>query len=165
MNSPTTVREFVWDAMLSADLSQRYYARLTVRFQSQDRWAKLLIAVTSSTTVSGWAIWSKAGLDWLWHGASAVTAIVGLALPVVDPTRSMKTANKLSAAWYAILKDYELLWSQVDTLPEVGARAEWEKLLEKEELLAESAATLGFDTHLAGQSEQEVRRSRGLEGS
>jgi len=157
------VRHLIWDSMLSADLNYRYFGGLTARFQNWDRFAKILIAITSSTVVSGWAIWGKPGVDWIWHTASALACIVSLALPIFDPANSMKAASRLTGAWFSILKDYELLWTRVDTLDESEARKFCHTIQEEEKRLVEIESSLNKHRGLALRCEDEVRRSRGLQ--
>lgn len=156
------VRLLIWNSMLSADLSNRYYGELTARYQSMDQWAKIFVAMTSSTAVSGWAMWGRPGLDWVWQTASALATLVALALPILDPANSMKMANRLTGGWFSILKDYEMLWTQVHEKTEPEARKLCQRILEEEKRLVELESALKKDRRLARRCEDEVRRSRGL---
>lgn len=162
VDESSKVRHLIWDSMLSADLNYRYFSGLAARFQNWDRFAKILVAVTSSTVVSGWAIWGKPGIDWIWHSASALACIVSLALPIFDPSNSMKAASRLTGTWFSIFKDYELLWTRVDALDESEAQKLCGAIQEEEKRLVELESTLNNHRGLARRCEDEVRWSRGL---
>lgn len=48
VGSDSKIRALVWDSMLSADLSYRYFCELGAKFRSRDRAAKIFLAITSS---------------------------------------------------------------------------------------------------------------------
>jgi hypothetical protein len=160
MDETSKIRRLIWESMLSADLNCRYFSQLVGRFQGGDRWSKIFVAATSSTVVSGWAIWGRPGLDWIWQGASGLAALVALALPIWDPANSMKVAAKLAGAWFSILKDYELLWTRVDELTEAQARELCERIQAEEKRVADLEPLLRENRRLARQCEEAVRRSR-----
>lgn len=111
MIEDSKVRRLIWDSMLSADLNQRYFRALASLYQRQDRAAKIVVAIATSAAVSGWWLWGTAGFDWVWQTFSVLAAAVAIALPIWDPARSMKTASALSASWFAVMREYELLWA------------------------------------------------------
>lgn len=156
------LRILIWNSMLSADLNFRYYSELAVRFQTVDHWAKIFLAITSSTAVSGWALWDTPGWEWLWKSLSAASALIALSLPVLDPAGSMKTASSLRGAWFSILKDYELLWSDAPDA-ETDARVQFTKLVQEEKRLVELERAMRRRRGIQKRCDTEVRRSRGLE--
>ncbi|MBU8920580.1 MAG: hypothetical protein KOO63_01855 [Bacteroidales bacterium] len=162
MGDNSKIRALIWESLLSADLNYRYFSRLGRRFQAQDRWAKIFMAFASSTVVSGWALWGAQGFDWIWKSVSGFAAVVSLALPIVNPADSLKKARAASVGWFAVKRDYELLWSHVDELPANEARASYERISEKEVHLVELEDSLGKNKSIARQCEDELRKSRGF---
>ena len=162
MDAGSELRHLIWDLMLTADLNGRYYGYLATRYRSADHWAKVFVAITSSTAVSGWALWGTPGLDWIWKAASAAATLVAIALPIFDPANSMKTASRLTGAWYSILSDYSLLWTQVDEASESLVRKRCQAIMAEERPLAELEATLPKHRRLILHCEAEVRRAREL---
>ncbi len=156
-------RDLLWNALLGADLSGRYFGRLTVRYQRWDRGAKILIALTASTSVSGWAVWGAPGLDWAWKVLSATSAVVAVALPIIDPTTSLKTAANLKASWGSILGEYELLWSELPMLSERSAHDAYQRIMNEEKKLGELEAVFPRSSRLILECQDEVCRARGLE--
>ena len=163
MDESSGIRRLIWDSMLSADLNHRYYGAFADLLQHWDRGAKIFVAIASSTAVAGWAVWSTPELSWIWHGAGALAAVVAVAQPVLDPTKSIKTAGQLTGAWFSILRDYNLLWASVHLVSETEALNQCQKIIEKEKLLAELEATLTTRRQLARRCEEEVRRFRGTQ--
>jgi hypothetical protein len=164
MSNHSGFRDLLWSALLGADLSGRYFGRLTVRYQRWDRGAKILIALTASTSVSGWAVWGTPGLDWVWKVLSATSAVVAVALPIIDPTTSLKATSNLKGAWVAILKDYELLWSELPMLSEQSAYDAYQRIMNEEKKLGELEAVFPRSRRLILDCQDEVCRARGLEG-
>jgi len=162
MDAGSKVRRLIWDSMLSADLNRRYFAALASRLRRQDMCAKVVVAAAASAAVSGWALWGTPGLDWVWESFSALAAIVAVALPICDPAKSMKTASTLSASWFAVMRDYELLWTKVDDLSETDGRSECQTMVTTEKALAEPETTLRQRRSLARRCEREVLLARGL---
>jgi len=154
------IRRLIWDSMLSADLNHRYYSGLADLLQRWDRGARMFLAITSSAAVAGWAVWSTAGLSWIWHGASALAAVVAVAQTILDHTKSIKTAGQLAGAWFSILRDYELLWASVGTASGKEVREQCQRIIREEKRLAELEATLTTRRQVARRCEEEVRRFR-----
>lgn len=162
MDAGSELRRLIWESMLDADLNDRYFGELTTGYQSKDRWAKVFIAIASSTTVSGWAFWGVPGLDWIWKLASAAATLVAIALPIFDPAASMKAASRLAGAWSSILSECKLLWTQVDAASEPEGRELLQAIMAKETPLAESESSLPKHLRLVRRCRSDVWRSRGL---
>lgn len=148
--------------MLTADLNYRYFGELAVRFQSRDRCAKFLMAATSSTSVSGWMIWGRPGWDWAWQALSGLTAVVAIALPVLDLPKSLRTSGTLHGRWFSIRSDYELLWARLDSLTDPDVCSKWKTIAEEEKRLVELESTIRTRNDLVLHCYDEVCKSRGL---
>ena len=61
-----SIRQVIWEAMLTADLNVRYWAHLSRRYSMWDKCIKILLALASSATVASWSFWNE--VDILWKG-------------------------------------------------------------------------------------------------
>jgi len=152
------LRQLIWESMLSADLSYRYYRALADSLQRSDKAAKITVAITSSAAVAGWAIWTTPGFNWLWQVASGVAAIVAVALPIVDPAGLLKMASQLAGGWFSVFRDCQLLWADVDSTSEPQLYERYERIVAEEKRLSEMEIGLTIRRRLLHACEQDVRR-------
>ena len=54
-----SIRQVIWEAALDADLNLRYWDHLSRRYSAWDKYAKIFLAIMSSSTVAGWGIWNE----------------------------------------------------------------------------------------------------------
>lgn len=148
--------------MLTADLNHRYFGELAVWYQGWDRRTKIFLAVTSSTSVSGWAIWGQPGWDWLWQSLASIAAVVAVVLPILNPSSSVGAASRLRGGWFSILKDYELLWAQLQSLDNAIALERCREIAVEEKRLDELDSTIKRRSKLVLLCHREVCKSRGL---
>ncbi|MDP2400823.1 MAG: hypothetical protein Q8M66_02490 [Actinomycetota bacterium] len=165
MNEGNSLRDLLWDSLLTADLNHRYHGTVSDYLQRWDKRAKIFVAIMSSTAVAGWAIWSNVGFSTVWTIAGGLAALVAIAQPILDPARSIKTSGQLSGAWFSILRDYELLWTTVDDSDDNNIRERLVPIFAEEKRLTELETTLSKRKRLARQCENEVRVSRGLDNN
>jgi hypothetical protein len=93
---------------------------------------------------------------------SGAAALIAIAHPILNPSASLKTASTLSGAWFAILKDYELLWSQLPSISEAAAQELYTRIVSEEKKLAELESTLHVRRNIVLDCQDEVCASRGL---
>lgn len=160
--SQEDLKALAWNSLLDADMNYRYFGCLGSRLERANRRASIFVAVTASTTVSGWAIWGKEGFEWLWQAASAASALAALALPFFDLPNKLKSCSTLKGAWFSILRDYELLWAELDSLSEAAGRARLAVSMKEEKDLIELEAPFGKDVKLVRACQDDVIRARGL---
>lgn len=154
----SSVRELAWDSLLSADLNQRYFAKLGDMHRHRDRWGKFVVAAFGSgSALAGWALWEQTGLEWMWPVLTGVAAVVAIALPIFDPAKTLKSSSTLAGAWFGIFKEYELLWAQIDKLDEPEVVKRLTKSVDEEKRLSEIESGLSKDRRLAREAESEVR--------
>lgn len=158
MGSGARVRDLLWDSVLTADLNQRYFVQLADGFRRQDQWAKLGVAVFSSgSALASWALWKQPGVQWAWPVLSGAAAIAAIALPIFDPANSLKAASGLSGAWFALFREYELLWAQVDSMSEEKMLGQLQTMGSEEKRLAEMETGFSTNKGIAARCEAEVR--------
>src|SRR2546423_763950 len=101
-----------WKRYTSARPSVPFVKRGT-RFDSlscsiSDTWTKIFLAVTSSSTVATWGFWTD--VAWLWKSLSAISAVLAVALPILDWNRKLSELSDLHGRWVQIRNEHENLW-------------------------------------------------------
>ncbi len=112
-----SIRQVIWEAALDADLNLRYWDHLSRRYSAWDKYAKIFLAIMSSSTVAGWGIWNEINILWtdlsLWKGLSAISAVTAIALPILDWQRKIGEVSNLKGKWSRISRAYENLWEDL----------------------------------------------------
>lgn len=135
----------------------RWHLNIKVGIKTQSS-----VAITSSATVSDWAFWGTPGIDWIWQTTSGLGTIVAIVNPIMDPIGSMKVASRLVGEWASILREYELLWSRVDTLSGQEARDIYQSITAKEDQLHELGVMIPSKRAIIDLCSRDVCMSRGL---
>jgi hypothetical protein len=112
-----SIRQVIWEAVLDADLNLRYWDHLSRRYSAWDKYAKIFLAIMSSSTVAGWGIWNEINILWtdlsLWKGLSAISAAVAVALPFLNWQKKIGDMSNLRGKWSRISRTYENLWEDL----------------------------------------------------
>ena len=112
-----SIRQVIWEAVLDADLNLRYWDHLSRRYSTWDKYTKILLAFTSSSSVASWSIWSEINILWidisLWKVLSAVSAAVAVALPFLNWQKKIGDMSNLRGKWSRISRAYENLWEDL----------------------------------------------------
>ncbi|GAB6163561.1 hypothetical protein JCM12298_27210 [Desulfothermus naphthae] len=156
------MRKTVWDSMLDADLNERYWTYLAKRYHDRDKWAKIFLAIMTSGTVASWGFWSQ--IEILWKILSAISALLAIALPILNWPKMVESMIDLKQKWFQIKSDYEILWLEIkDGInDENKVKKELKKLKEKEARISQKEANLPNDKKLLQRCRNEVLKSRGL---
>ena len=159
------LRKSVWEGMLSADLSVRYYDALARRFYVCDLWAKIFFAVTSSSVVAGWAVWNDPkefpSFNVTWKVVSACSAVLAISVPFFQHAKKLEIAGRVKCECIEIQKEYELLWSRVDDDSPRQVEAQLRKIWSKEHKVNSIACIFsGTDKKLANRCHYEVNHAR-----
>jgi hypothetical protein len=150
-----------WYAVLEADLHQRYWRYMGLRFNRREGYAKIFLAATASATVASWSIWADNKA--LWQGLSIVAAIVSVALPIIDVPRKVDLMAEVQASWLQFMHDYEELWSSRTSLSDKQFTSRLSALKSREvEVVKKSARLPSDDKKLADLCQKEVFTSRKL---
>jgi hypothetical protein len=159
MNSETT--STVWSALLDADLNSRYWRLMALRHTRREKYAKIFLAVTASATVASWAVWEH--VRPLWQGLSVVSAVVSVALPILDVPKDVKKMAEAQAEWTQLMHEYAELWEQRAALADADFSSKLKALRAREVKVSSETATLpSDDTGLAERCYAEVLKTRGL---
>jgi hypothetical protein len=155
------LRELVWNSLLTAQMNACYWNSLALRYNDREKWLKIFLAVTASSTVAGWTIWAH--YDFLWKTLSGLSAIVAVALPILDYSGQVEKMTKLASKCAQLRVGYELLWAQFDSLSPQSILDAQGKLAQQEIELSDVQAALPDDRKLLEQCQNEVLKSRGYE--
>jgi len=150
----------VWESMLDADMHVRYWRYLAQRYRSHDKVAKIFLAITASSTVAGWAIWTQHPTAW--QILSGLSAVIAVALPIMKWSEEMQVTAVLYGEWNQLRTSYEQLWGKLDRMDQSEAEKALEGLETRETKLSTSEITLPYSRKLLKQCQDEVKQSRGL---
>ena len=157
------MRELIWNSMLTAQMSACYWNSLARRYNGREKYLKIFLAVTASGTVAGWTIWAH--YDIVWKILSGLSAIVAVALPILDYSGQVEKMTKLASKCAQLRVGYEQLWAQIDSLSQQSILDAQGKLAQQEIELSDVQAVLPDDRKLLEQCQSEVLISRGYKTS
>lgn len=150
-----------WKSLLDADLNTRYWRLMSLRYMRFEGHAKIFLAATASATVASWSLWA----DWkiVWQSLSVISALVSVALPIVDAARKVEVMNEAQTDWLRLMHDYEELWRLRTALTEKTFPNKLSALKLREVDISRKTAKLpSDDIKLANSCHDEVLKSRGL---
>lgn len=158
------MRKIIWDSMLDAEMNERYWSKLSNRYYKKEQRTKIFLAIMASGTVASWSFWST--YEILWKLLSAASALVAIALPILNWPKIIQSMNVLTEKWALITSDYELLWLDVKKgikeKDEIRIKKELKNLMTKESTLSQKEANLPDDPKLLQKCMNEVKKSRGI---
>ena len=156
------MRRIIWDSMLDADLNERYWSYLAKRYYNREKYAKIFLAVMTSGTVASWGFWDQ--IELLWKISSALSALLAIALPILNWPKMVEAMIDLKQKWFQIKSDYEILWIEVkDRMNnKEKIKGELKKLKDKAARISQKDANLPNDQKLIRRCREEVMASRGL---
>jgi len=108
ISPPTRTR--MWESMLDAHCNHLYWGALVRRYGNFDKYSRIFLAATSASAVAAWAVLVDA--DALWKALSALSALVAIALPIINLQTAIEKATSLTVKWFRQMRDYEGLWAQ-----------------------------------------------------
>ena len=157
-------RKALWDSMLDADMNARYWSYLSRRYYNYDKYSKIFLAIMSSGTVASWGFWSET--QWLWKGLSAISALLAIAIPIVNWPKMISNMVALKQYWTEIKIDYEMSWLELESgKTETDVAKYYKKTKEKEAKVAVKEANMPNSKKLVKRCWLEVIKSRGLNSS
>ncbi|HUN53996.1 MAG TPA: hypothetical protein VMU29_02450 [Smithella sp.] len=158
------MRKIIWDSMLDAEMNERYWSKLSNRYYNREQKTKIFLAIMTSGTVASWSFWST--YEVLWKLLSAASALIAIALPILNWPKIIQSMNVLTEKWSLITNDYELLWLDVKKgvkeKDESRIKKELKNLMIKECTLSQKEVNLPDDPKLLKKCMNEVKKSRGI---
>jgi hypothetical protein len=157
-------RKALWDSLLDADMNARYWSYLSRRYYNYDKYSKIFLALMSSGTVASWGFWNE--IQWLWKGLSSISALLAIAIPIVNWPKIISNMGALKQYWTEIEMDYEMYWLDLENGKAQSEVAKYYKLTkEKEAKASQKEANMPNRTKLLWKCRLEVLKSRGLNSS
>jgi hypothetical protein len=105
-------RSEVWQRMLDAEMNDRYWRDRASDFAQREKGLKVFLAITSSATVAGWTVWHNVPI--VWQILSGVSAVIAVALPILDYTSQVERASDLRSEWWDLAGEYRTLWVELN---------------------------------------------------
>ena len=156
-----SMRKAIWDSMLDADMNVRYWAELGRRYYKKDIRYKIFLAAMSSGTVASWSIWSEVQV--LWKILSAISALVAIALPILNWPKMIQSMGNVKQKWVDIKADCEILWVEVNSKKDQAVlKEEFKKIKKREATASQQETNLPKKDKLVDECCEEVLESRGL---
>ena len=152
----------VWNAMLDADMNARYWHAILMRYYRRDKVGIIFLAVMTSGTVASWSIWVE--LELLWKILSAISALLAIALPIINWPKMIKKMAVLRGNWMEIKTQYEILWAKLNQKDHNANEIlkVFEEIKKRESDACGEESELPCDKKLLRKCQNEVRQSRGL---
>lgn len=153
------LREQIWNARLDAKMNVRYFTHLSQRYERRDRWIKILIALTSSSSVGGWTLWEH--LNPLWQILSGFTAVLAIASPIRDYPKLIGQLRTLYGSWLRTEYEWEKLWIRSQNGEQISI-SDYDQVRTKELSLSENESNIPDEPDLIKRCQREVRLAERL---
>jgi hypothetical protein len=154
-------RRQVWDSLLDADMSVRYWRHLASRYHRYDMSLKTAVLCFSSGAVVAFLMWLELG--WLWKFLTVLTACLSAVSLVLNIPGRTEAMTELAGKWTALMHAHENLWNVVDITPAESVLTKYAELQRTEVELSRTECRLPSSIQrLKERAAGEVRRARGL---
>ena len=107
----------VWEGMLASEIRANYFAELSARYLSRQRYSTLGTLILSSGAFASLLVNSP---TWLRLSFTLMAAVISLYSFVMQNQKLAFDAADLHDRWNRLAKDYERLWDDVYADGEVG---------------------------------------------
>jgi hypothetical protein len=155
------LRNYVWRSLLDGEMNDRYWRYRSAAYASREKALKIFLAITSSGTVAGWVVWHSIPL--LWQLLSGVSALLAIALPILDYTGQVERASDLREGWWDLTAEYDRLWAGIDSSSDALVQEQTKPLKAKEgEMSKTESKYFSRDEALILKCQHEVLRARSL---
>lgn len=156
--------QLVWQSLLDADQNSRYWRAMALRYTRRERYTKFFLAFVASATVAGWSFWKD--VSFVWQSLSVISALISIALPIIDVPRHIDSMIKLQTSWFQLQVYYEQLWAVRASINEADFQGKIKHLKDKEIMLSEEAAKLpNDDAELGAKTYDDVLKERHLKAA
>jgi hypothetical protein len=109
----------VWDDVRTARMNELYYGKKIARWSPWNVGSEILIALTSSGSIAGWALWKNDQLSWIWAVLAGIAAVVAVIRPVVGLDRIVRAAAQQQQRYRSVLNSLESLVIDIQKAGEV----------------------------------------------
>ena len=154
-------RRQIWDSLLDADLSARYWRRIIKRYQHYNLGILIAILCISSGATADLMGWLN--VEWLSKTWPVLVTGLSVAMLALDFSGRIEKMTDLVGKWTGLMYSYENLWNALpQTSPEIVV-SQMRDLQERHAELSRSES--GFPDSIDSVKKRvsrEVRDSRGL---
>ena len=150
----------VWQRVLDADMNARFWGHMARRYQRIEKITLIAVAVLSSATVASWIAELHTSA---FKALSVLTAVMGVALPILNIARDVECMVELRVKWAGIRNQYQQLYDRFPRLSKTEVQSKLEELSRRELDLEPLETRLPRSRKLIEASYLEVCRSRGLQ--
>ncbi|MEI8625914.1 hypothetical protein P4S67_18385 [Pseudoalteromonas sp. B137] len=155
------MRDSIWKCMLDADMNSRYWKLLANKMANKEKKIKIFLAIIASTTVASWGVWVQH--DYIWKFLSACSAIVSVALPILNYPSKIENMTLLAGHWGSLRIKYEDLWTEANHVNDENLiKRTYSELREVESTLQIKESNFGEDKKLLKKCQEDVIISRGI---
>ena len=160
-----TVQDFIgdriWESMWDSLLGARYWRTISQRRYRWNRFLKIFLAITSSSTVASWGLWNETKIVWQIFGG--VSAVISVTLPILNLEKEIQMMSTLSVKWSQIHNQYDILWVDYETGRELDEIIrDYKNIKEKEPLDLESPGLPDRKKRLWRRCQDEIEASYGV---
>lgn len=142
MSVSDATRDRIWRRYLDAELSVCYWNRLAHRYGFIDKSMKILLAVTSSSTIASWTLFSE--YPFSWKLLSAVSALVAVCQPILKYADKLEKVSQVRGEWIQLAEEYEDLWDDHAELSDNQLRSALKRFRRREKQLSRTEGDLNF---------------------
>ncbi len=157
------LRSQIWIAMLTADMSQRYWNAIAHRYSNYDKIVRGIKVTSTFLTVASWAF--LADIPAVSKFLFLITLFIALGSDVINLSVVIESAKDLSVVYFDLLQEYQELWTDIQSsemnLDEL--RVTYRHLYARERDLVRRSTSLPNDKQLDSKCQEEVLISRGLD--
>lgn len=152
---PNSLRNLLWESMLDADMNERYWGALGRRYSGREKYAKVFLAVFSSTSaIASWSIWTN--YPAIWKVLLSLSALVAIALPILNYSGTAEKAVDQKSKWAKLLSENEILWAKLEKDPDLDVEREFRSIKDAMAQTGKDDATIPLDKGLRRQAYEEV---------
>lgn len=152
-------RTAIWESLLDAEMNVKYWGYLARRFVKRERWLKIILAITTSSTILSLSVWQSHPSGPVILGV--VNAVLAISLPFLHYSESIETMANLRGSWSQLSVEYDRLWQRAKKV-DSDYENEFRLLKERTVQLSVLETRLPNDPKLVRRCQQEVCRARGL---
>ena len=126
------MRDIVWKNLVNIKFKEVYTYECSKLAGTCERTYSFLLALTSASSVAGWAIWNKYPI--FWASIIGVSQVLSIAKPYIGFVKNDKAYLEMSFEFERLYLEYERLWYDIEyqKLKEDDAREHLDKLRRKE---------------------------------
>ena len=155
------IHHLIWKQLFRVNVRSVYLEKLLKHNETTDRYINIFLAIASSTSIAGWALWNK--YIYVWTGIIALSQVINAILPYLPYKERIKSLSALARDLRQLGITIELTWLDIAAggLPESRMRKLYHEYLQKEAEYEEkyfSGKSIPEDLSLFAQAEEEVKR-------